>query len=408
MSKPLHILQLAPRLPYPLDDGGRIGMYNITKHVAALGHRITMLAYGSKHADTGDIGSFCELRIIEHDTGNRISGALRNVWSPLPYTMTKYRSAALQRGLQELLGTCSIDVVHVDHIHLAFYGALLQRHYGLPYVLREHNFETTIHRRYAESKAPPLSWYLKSQAQRLYKYESEQLRYPDIIAAITEEDAEAMRTVSDREVRVIPAGVDIASFANTGEQRNEAHVVLLGSLQWSPNLDAASWFVDSIWPLIVQKYPQARCTIAGSHPPASLKRRENASLHVAGFVDDLDELLSRASVLAIPLRIGGGMRIKLLEFFARGKAVVSTSIGAEGNCATDGKELLIADSAEQFASAVVTLLRNPDLASRIGGNARMLVEQQYSCRRMAEEFEHAYYAAMSMAERRGEKHHSEH
>ena len=164
-------------------------------------------------------------------------------------------------------------------------------------------------------------------------------------------------------------------------------------MDWSPNRDAAEWFLSEVWDRVRAEVPDARCTIAGSRPPSSIQKLARAGVTVAGFVEDLDALFASADVMAVPLRVGGGMRIKLLEFFARGKAVVSTRIGAEGNAARDGEHILLADTASDFAAAVVRLLRNPDLAMTLGGNARALAVERYSWARIAEMFEDAYLLA---------------
>jgi glycosyltransferase involved in cell wall biosynthesis len=172
-------------------------------------------------------------------------------------------------------------------------------------------------------------------------------------------------------------------------------VVLLGSLDWSPNRDAAEWFAMEIWPLVREEIPGARCTIAGSRPPKNLLTNAPAGVTLAGFVEDLDALYAEADVMAVPLRVGGGMRIKLLEYFARGKAVVSTRIGAEGNDAVDGEHILLADDAADFAAAVVRLLRDADLARDIGSAARALAVEKYSWECVAELFECAYRDALN-------------
>jgi len=390
--------------------------------------------------------------------------------------MSKYQSPAMTARMDELLGHRHYDVVHVDHIHMMPYGFRAQAVYHLPVVLREHNFETTIHRRFAaQSRLPVVSRWLRAQAERLYRFESAQLQHPEIVAAITPEDAAKVREVlppeKHQKVRVIPAGVDTQAHrpdaktaANTqleptppprlrpasrdyvgraadvgagdplsdsvplrgtppdtrgslgsrsagrGEdasgslhREHESHVVLLGSLDWSPNRDAAEWFAAEIWPVVRKEIPGARCTIAGSRPPNNLLTNAPDGVTVAGFVEDLDALYSDADVMAVPLRVGGGMRIKLLEYFARGKAVVSTRIGAEGNDAVDGEHILLADSAPDFATAIVRLLRNADLARSIGASARTLAVEKYSWECVAELFESAYRDALAPASARGSR-----
>ncbi|MFZ1728603.1 MAG: glycosyltransferase family 4 protein [Bacteroidota bacterium] len=414
MSAPLNILQISPRVPWPVADGATIGIYNITRSVAARGHRITFAAFGKTGTDSGsssdanDMPSFCRLEIIAHDTSNSVWKALRNLPSHEPYPISKYHSAAMTARIDALCEEERFDIVHVDHAHMAMYGEYVQRRFGIPYVLREHNFETTIYRRYAERmRLPVLSHYFRMQAARMYKYESSVLTHPDVIAAITPEDAVDIRTAlgtqggaarrsAKENIRIIPAGVDVKRMRPFNTEPNSAHVVVVGPLVWAPNIDAATWFATEIWPRIKAAVPEARCTIAGASPPRRLLRLATEDLRIPGFVDDYAELLSSATVMAVPLRIGGGMRVKLLEFFACGKAVVSTAIGAEGNAARDGEQYISADSAGDFAAAVVAIIRNPELRRSIGLAARTLAKQTYSWDHIGELFEKAYLEAVAL------------
>lgn len=392
MNRPLDILQISPRLPYPPEDGGSIGVYNITRFVARRGHKVTFACFGDPSADRGDMEQFCDAHVVAHDNRNRPFGMLRNLSSSLPYTVSKYRRDAMSALLRQLCTVHRFDVVHVDHAHLAWYGELLQREFGLPWLLREHNYESRIYERFAaRHHLPLLSGYLRMQARRWTAYECAALQHPDCVAAITPEDAAVIRKLTVRPVRIIPAGVDTETLQPFDPAAaDEAHVVLLGSLRWLPNRDAAQWFVEEIWPAVRERVPRASCTVAGSHPPQSLRARASDHLSVPGYVNDLSALLARATVVAVPLRVGGGMRIKLLEFFARGKAVVSTRIGAEGNSAQHGTHILHADTPEEFADAITRLITDADLRRSFGAAGRELVEQQYSWHSVAAAFETAY------------------
>ena len=449
MSSPLEILQIAPRLPWPLSDGGAIGVYNITRFVAARGHRITFVTFGSREGEkredertsdpsvipssgggrrpttriegrpdgleAGDMRNFCRLELVPHDTRNTPWKVLKNLLSPLPYPVSKYLCDAMYARLDALCKERRFDVVHVDHAQMSAYGAYVQETYDIPYVLREHNFETTIYRRYAEqSRLPLVRSYFALQAARLLRYESQAVRLPDVVAAITAEDAVEIGNaiwrkdektsspplasrpfdLSPARITVIPAGVDTAAARPFDVPPEAAHVVIVGPLNWTPNADAALWFADEIWPRIKSAVPEARCTIAGAYPTKRLLARADEDLRVPGFVEDYAALLSSATVLAVPLRIGGGMRVKLLEFFAHGKAVVSTYVGAEGNEARDGEEILLADGAEAFAETVVRVLRKPDLVTSLGARARELAERRYSWTEIAGLFEDAYVLAI--------------
>lgn len=442
MARPLNILQISPRIPWPMTDGSAIGIYNITRHVAARGHRVTFVAFGiggggeegrrvggtvgANHLDrtgdvsqsslvdettarpaspsvrpveiVGDMPTFCRVEIVAHDTRNTVWKGVRNLFSGDPYPISKYRCPGMYARLDALCAEQRFDLVHVDHAHMTMYGEHLQRRYGLPYLLREHNFETTIYRRLVEqSRFFPTRLYFRMQAARLYRFEARAVSFPDVVAAITPEEAEYLASPSVRPapiIRVIPAGVDPERVRPFDTDPEAAHVVVIGPLTWAANVDAAAWFATEIWPRIAAAVPGARCTIAGAHPPRRLLRMASPRLDFPGFVEDYDALLASATVMAVPLRVGGGMRLKLLEFFAREKAVVSTTVGAEGNAGRDGEHYLRADAPDAFAAAVVALLRDEARRRALGTAARALVERVYSWDHIGGLFENAYLEAI--------------
>jgi len=400
MNRPLRILQIAPRIPWPPNDGGAIGVYNITRSLARRGHRIDFATFGAGKEQFGELAVYCNPVVVKHDTTTRTGTLLANLFSSLPYTISKYQTDAMSARLRALCREEEYDVVHVDHIHMAPYGAMVKREFGLPYVLREHNFETTIYKRFGEQQKNPLvRGYMRMQTARLRRFEGEQLDEVDVCAAITEQDAERIREASPCAMDIIPAGVDldrhvVLDRALEGEDR----LCILGSQAWEPNQDAARWFLDSIWPRIREARPDVQLTIAGSDPPAWLTARQDEQVRVPGFVDDLSALLTETTVLCVPLRIGGGMRVKLLEYFAAGKAVVSTRVGAEGNFARHDEHILHADDPEDFARAVISLLEDNARRRALGDAGRRLAEERYSWDAIAAQFEKAYHDAIAARE----------
>ncbi len=392
MNDSLNILQICPRVPYPPIDGGKIGIFNITKHLAERGHRITMLAYGESDAVPEEMSQCAEVIIVKHDTRTSAFTLASNLFSSLPYTVSKYQSQKMASAMRSLLAERDYDIVHVDHAHLAPFGALAKEEFGVPYCLREHNFEATIYERFAAAQSlPVLKQYLSMQAKRMRRYEIGQLALVDLCLAITNEDAKRIREEVDVPLIVVPAGVDLTRHVPLSRMAELPHSILIvGSLAWQPQRDSVFWFLDKIFPRIRQQVPDASVTIAGMSPPKDLRERASDSVHIPGFVEDLDAIIARSQVLAIPLRIGGGMRIKILEFFAKAKAVVSTSIGAEGNIAENGAHYLAADSEIDFANAVIELFQSDQRRSELGDAAREFVEKVYSWQRIAAQIEQAY------------------
>lgn len=392
MSNPLRILQVSPRLPYPPNDGGRIGIFNITKHLALRGHRITMAVFTDAAEIPEELAEYAAVVPVRHDTRTTLPGLARNLFSPLPYTISKYQTEKMEEVLRALCDGQEFDVAHIDHLHCAPYGRLLKEEFRIPYCLREHNYETQIYERFSDAQGfSLLKSYMRMQSRRIRRFEREQIDKTDLCMAITDEDARQIARESSAPLAVIPAGVDLEEHPLLDRRGERAKsILILGSLSWQPNIDAALWFLDEIFPRILKEEPEARVTIAGMSPSKKLRARRSERVSIPGFVDDLRGLVAATQVLAIPLRIGGGMRIKMLEYFAAGKAVVSTSVGAEGNRAEPGRHYLRADTPEEFATAVATLFRSEQERTRLGDAARRFVEERCAWSRIAEMFEESY------------------
>ena len=392
MNKTLRILQICPRIPYPPDDGGKIGIFNITKQLALKGHDLTMLTFSDGGPVPEAMNQFARIIQVKHGTRTNLAGIAKNVFSELPYTVSKYQSVKMEEQLRELCGKNTYDVIHVDHLHLAHYGLIAKREFGIPYCLREHNYETIIYQRFADIHGISLfKLYLKMQSERIRKYETGQISETDLCIAITDDDREKISRTTNARLCVIPAGVDLElhPLLERGNEKQNS-ILIVGHLQWAPNRDAIRWFLDEVFPLVQERVPDAEVTIAGMSPSKDLLRRQNGTIRFPGFVQDLKKLIASTQVLAIPLRVGGGMRIKLLEFFAYGKAVVSTGIGAEGSRAVDGAHYVKADSARQFSDAITSLFQSGERRKELGDASRRFVEENYSWTNISGQFEDAY------------------
>ncbi len=385
-------------MPYPLTDGGAIGIYNITKSLAKRGHEITLVTYPL------DTDAETQLAIRELSQFAKVvttSKPLPPRWRVLLSTLFRGAYPIERRITPEMFELLDrtvraeqFDLVHVDHAHMGRYGLWLIEKFGLPIVLREHNFEAQIYQRFAETESNPLKKFLaRIHGARLREEEISFLKAFDAIAPISDEDLRLMREVApNARYRVIPAGVDTDYFQPSVFEVVPETILSVGSFAWDPNFDAMKYFLREVFPLVLAKRPNARLQIIGACGERILPFAApfGKSVQVLGLVPDIRDYLSRSAVLVVPLRIGGGMRLKLLEFFAAGKAVVSTSIGAEGNLAADGVHLLIRNGKDAFAAGILELLKNPDLRASLGKSARDLVTTEYSWDRIASEFESLY------------------
>jgi polysaccharide biosynthesis protein PslH len=394
----MRILQLTSRMPWPLTDGGTIGICNITKSLAELGHSITLVTYplddsiATKEA-TVALSKFAEIEMVSKPLPARWKVLIRTAFRGA-YPIERRMMPEMFRLLKHLMEREKFDVVHVDQSHMGKYGLWLKHKYGIPIVLRQHNFEALIYERFAQTETNPIKRFLaRMHGKRLKLEETRFLTNFDAVAAISSEDVAAMKQVAPKgNYSIIPAGVDTNYFHPTNVEVDPNSIISLGTLASEQNYDAMRFFLDAIFPLILSKLPSAILHIVGSSEQRILPfaKRFGSSVKVYGLVPDVRDYLAHSAVLVVPLRIGGGMRLKLLEAFASGKAIISTSIGAEGNKARNGTHLLIRDGAKSFADAVVELLSDAELRNLMGLNARELAVSSYGWDRIGGEFANLY------------------
>lgn len=375
----MKILQIAPKIPFPFDDGSKVSIFNLTDQLLKRGVEVCFAApsYG-KNPDE-QFTSMVRYVPIDIDGTYSIAGGIRNLFSSMPYNIEKYFDSNAFKHLSRLHEESKFDLVHVDHLHMAEYGLKLKEKFGTKIILREHNFESDILRRVAErTKNPVTKSYYKLQYSRILRYESHTVAKFDAVLPISDVDNRKLRALSPGvNSFVIPAGVEIEKFLPNRIMIRD-RVLFLSSYDWLPNMDSLQFYVEEILPLLNEKAPLAKTVVAGKSVDRIPKAWLNGSFENAGFVADFNRLASTASVAVVPLRIGSGMRIKILELMALGMAIVSTSIGAEGIDVEDGKHLMLADTPREFAERVATLLSSPDLCKEIGTNARELVSEKYT------------------------------
>jgi sugar transferase (PEP-CTERM/EpsH1 system associated) len=396
----MQILWLKSDLLLPLDKGGKLRTWHLMRHLATH-HEITYLAFAEPDTRPADIAGMKEVaaRVETVTRSDPPKGSLRfyadaamHLIDPLPYAVGKYRSTDFRRRLKRLLAERTFDLIVCDFL---FPAVNLPKLLPCPAVIFTHNVESEIWRRHAETKSGAVSRLLYTmQYRRMLRYEGNALRRFDGVLAVSDADRDTFdriyRGAVHVAVHVVPTGVDTGYFSPSPSDPDSRELVFTGSMDWLPNEDAMLFFVRDVLPLIRAQEPGVHLSIVGRAPtPAVKKLADDAGIRVTGRVDDVRPFMRDAAVYVVPLRIGGGTRLKIFEAMAMGKAVVSTAVGAEGLPVTNGEHVMIADDPGAFADATVNLLRDIPRRRSLESAARKLVVQKYDWSAVAGELEEA-------------------
>jgi glycosyltransferase involved in cell wall biosynthesis len=318
---------------------------------------------------------------VAHRVADKTSPAfalqlIAGLFSRLPVAVSRYRSAAMRRQVETLLGQHKFDSVVCDFL---FPALNIPRLDGC--VLFQHNVESMIWKRYVDHASGAKKLYFALQAKRMLAYEGYVCRSARKVVAVSEADADTMRRIYGIErAYPTPTGVDLDFFARPEASEKLADLVFLGSMDWMPNIDGAVWFVREVLPLIRRRRPDCTLAIAGRLPSAEVTRLAGSDprIKVTGTIPDVRPWLFGSLVSIVPLRVGGGTRLKIYEAMAARAPVVSTAIGAEGLDVTDGENIYIADSPELFAERCLALLDSAAERERLSAAAWNLVASKYS------------------------------
>jgi sugar transferase (PEP-CTERM/EpsH1 system associated) len=397
----MRILWLTTNILLPLDKGGKLRTWHLMRHLAGR-HEITCVCFADPAEPAEHIRGMSAVssalvtvpRRERPKEGWRFHASVaRHLLDPLPFAVAQYRSAAFRRAVRSALEQDRYDRVVCDFLVPA---VNLPSRLPCPAVLFTHNVEAEIWRRHAETATGSLRRRLYArQWKRMLRFEGRAVARFDRVLAVSDVDRDTLQRLYPASLpappTVIPTGVDTAFFVPQPVAGDAARrVVFTGSMDWLPNVDGVQFFCREILPRIRQAEPDASFTIVGRSPTPAVQRLAlEAGVEVTGRVDDIRPYLARSAVYVVPLRIGGGTRLKIFEAMAAGRAVVATTIGAEGLPTENGRHLLLADSAEAFAAAVVRLMRDPATRQALEVEARALVAARYDWSAAARHLEEA-------------------
>jgi len=401
----MNLLFLSTRSPYPLISGHSLRTYHILKG-AAQNHNVTFVTFVQlpehelKKEKLDHLKSFCKavypFEIPADVSKTKLAKMLfLNLFSHLPFVAQKYDAPLMRQKIREIIQREHIDLVHVDMLPLTAYTNEFE---NLPKILVNHNVESVrLYRWFKTEPNPVKKAYLGIQWLKLRSFERSAMNQFDGCVVVSEIDRELLLKMGvSSKIFVVPNGTDTKFFKpNHGKVVNNS-VLWIGHMDVHTNKDAVLYFWKDIYPILQKKYPEVKVTFVGTAPPKEIAAaaRTDGNVRVTGFVDDIRPYIDEAAVMVVPIRIGSGTRLKILDAMAMGKAIVSTSVGCEGINVSDGKDILIADDPEGFANKTIELLKNPDMRINLEKNALELVKT-YDWSLIGEKQELVYKDVMS-------------
>lgn len=395
----MKILQLCKKFPYPLMDGESIAVHNLSKSLQQQGCEVTLLAmntlrhyYEAEQIPDG-LRHYKAVHRVDIDNRIKIHEAFFNLFSRDSYHITRFISSDFSAQLVKLLQQEEYDVVQLETLYLAPYIPLIRQHSQAIIAMRAHNVEHEIWQRITSNTGfAPKRYYLRHLTRKLRKFEIEALRQFDIMVAISERDLHKFRSMGYQGAAVVvPIGIEATTYQpDYLAYKREPTMAFIGSLDWMPNVEGLNWFLESVWPVIRLKYPAMQLHIAGRNTPVWLQQLQLPGVTVHGEVPDASAFINQHSMLIVPLLSGSGMRAKILEGMALGKVVLTTSLGLEGIAARHEKEVLVADTPQDFLQTINWCFRQNGQLENLGRNARQFVAQHYNNQEIGRQLLQAY------------------
>jgi glycosyltransferase involved in cell wall biosynthesis len=387
----MQILFLTAQLPEPPHAGGTLRTNGLMRSVHAAGHDVHVLSFGEPDQlkiNRAALDEFCASVEIVPSPPRKLIHRLRDLllthYADMQRRFDSLRYAA---KLAQILTQRRFDLIQIESLEMAAYLPVIQRvQPDTPRIYDSFNAEFDMQKSVYEAERRSLrrlpgALYSFVQWRRLLRFEREVCESVARVIAVSEADAELFRWLAPgRPVSVVSNGINTALYAQTDTSLDlgECALVFTGSMAYRPNVDAAIWFADHVLGKVRAYVPGARFFIVGSQPHSRLNTlREHEHIQITGWVPDVNPFLHAASVYVVPMRMGSGTRLKLLQAMAAGCAVVSTTTGAQGLTVQDGVELRLADTADAFAQAIIGLLKDPDQRRRLGENGRRYVQNHY-------------------------------
>ncbi len=381
----MKILQLCRKFPYPLKDGESIAVTSLAKAYRELGATLTLLSFNT-------IKHFCEIDklpasfnhyeaiyTVYLDNYPEPKGAFLNLFSKKSYHISRFTTTEFTQELTKVLKSDTFDIVQLESVYFAPYLSLIRKLSTAKVVMRAHNVEFEIWERVAQNTTfLPKKWYLNYLVKKLKRYEIAQLANYDLLLAMTAKDLGYFQKLGyQNDSLITPIGLQLADYESFEVSPQKPALSFIGSLDWVPNQEGLSWFLEEVWLNLRNRFPNLEIHIAGRNTPDWIFKKAGNGIVVHGEVPSASEFLLNYPISIVPLFSGSGMRVKILENMALARVVITTQLGLEGIPAKDEKEVLIANTKADFIEKVEWTIQNEPKMLSMMTAARKFIENNY-------------------------------
>ncbi len=385
----MKILQISQKIPFPPLDGGSIVINSLTSGLLKEGHTVKMLCMVSPkraidaNTISSDYRASVNLETVEVDTQLKIFPALKNLFfQKESYHTSRFRSTKFAEKLKQILTNESFDIIQMESIFVSGYLEIIKKYTTAKIVLRTQNVEHIIWEGITKNEKNPFKkWYLRIMTRRLSHYEIEQFQKMNAIIPITEVDAAITKKYIQNNIKInaIPFGFAVKKMQSkhTKVPIKSGTIFHLGSMDWFPNLEAVRWLLEEVWePFDLDQ--KTTLYLAGKFMPSDILNMGNKNLVVESTITDPVGYMSDKEIMIVPLLSGSGIRVKIIEGMALGKIVISTTLGAKGINCEHGKNILIADTPQEFYEAILLCIEHPERCESIRKEAQILANEKYN------------------------------
>ncbi len=382
----LRILQISNKAPYPANDGSSIAIYNMAKGLIENQVRLHLLTINTKKHFKDDKDVPLEFKqqsnyaSVYKNTNTSVFGAFANLFTTQSYFVSRFYFKAFERKLIETLKTNTFDIVQLEGLFMGVYIDIIKKYSKARIILRAHNIEHFIWRRHILNEKFSLKkMYLSLQNKRLKAFEIKVISKVDAIVPITKTDEDEFKKLGFKNpLFTCITGVDVKNYQSKLKLNDKSKTIFyFGSMDWLPNQEAATWFLDNCWEKIHKAVPEAKFILAGRGMPLEFFHITRPNVMIVENVENGKAFFQQHQIMVVPLWSGSGLRIKIIEGMAYGKAIISTSIGAEGINYTNGNNILIADDATSFANSVINVLKNDGQRVDLENNAAAFARLEF-------------------------------